>query len=431
MDIEKLLTNQLTVSLLATTVVAGLLAYCRNVPGKLKDWFWHFSGVTGDVKSNDQAFNWISLWLDSQPYSKRARKISVSTYNPGDDRDNCELPTSVTKKKRPRLLFTPAFGQHVFLYGRRLIWLTRGSDEKPGSGTQSNSRFRTETFSIWASGRSQGVIRQIIQDAMEIALPSDGEETLVISSCQGYWQRPTQRRIRPQESVILPEGMLDGLVADAKEFIASKKWYHSLGIPYRRGYLFHGIPGSGKTSTVVAIAGTLGLDVYILNIGDRMVSDSDLTSLMGQVPAGAVVLLEDIDAIFASREPGDEGDTKEKTGITFSGILNAIDGVAATEGRLLFMTTNHTAKLDPALIRPGRADVDMEFGYADTDQAKRIFQRFFPDIDESCADEFALGMRENTSMAGIQGFLLRHKNDGMKALDLWREEASKSIQLES
>ena len=47
----------------------------------------------------------------------------------------------------------------------------------------------------------------------------------------------------------------------------------------------------------------------------------------------------------------------KRSGVTFSGLLNAIDGVASQEGRLFFMTTNHIEKLDPALIRPGRCDV--------------------------------------------------------------------------
>lgn len=49
--------------------------------------------------------------------------------------------------------------------------------------------------------------------------------------------------------------------------------------------------------------------------------------------------------------------------MTFSGLLNAIDGVASADERILFMTTNHVHRLDPALIRPGRVDVKQYFGY--------------------------------------------------------------------
>lgn len=74
------------------------------------------------------------------------------------------------------------------------------------------------------------------------------------------------------------------------------------------------------------------------------------------------MLLEDVDAIFVDRM-STKLSHKEKS-VSFSGLLNAIDGVRSTDGRILFMTTNHKEKLDPALLRPGRADVHMKLDYA-------------------------------------------------------------------
>jgi chaperone BCS1 len=65
--------------------------------------------------------------------------------------------------------------------------------------------------------------------------------------------------------------------------------------------------------------------------------------------------------------------------VTFSGLLNALDGVRSQEGRILMMTTNHREKLDPALLRPGRADVHVELNYASVKQMKGLFKKFFPD----------------------------------------------------
>ena len=72
-----------------------------------------------------------------------------------------------------------------------------------------------------------------------------------------------------------------------------------------------------------------------------------------------IILLEDIDALFVQRESVGRGG-----GVTFSGLLNALDGVRSQEGRILFMTTNHKEKLDPALLRPGRADYHVELNHA-------------------------------------------------------------------
>ena len=65
--------------------------------------------------------------------------------------------------------------------------------------------------------------------------------------------------------------------------------------------------------------------------------------------------------------------------ITLAGLLNALDGIEASEGRLLFATTNHKEALDPALRRPGRMDVHVEFGMASQYQAKQLFKRFYPE----------------------------------------------------
>ena len=129
---------------------------------------------------------------------------------------------------------------------------------------------------------------------------------------------------RPMKSMILDPGMIDLVLNDAKDFLASKEWYAErgqslvfqlrlwssltsvspLGIPHRCGYLLYGAPGAGKTSLIHSIAGELNLDVYILSLTRMGMDDST-----------------------ASR-------------ITHSGLLNALDVIGAHEGRILFPTTN-------------------------------------------------------------------------------------------
>ena len=82
--------------------------------------------------------------------------------------------------------------------------------------------------------------------------------------------------------------------------------------------------------------------------------DDKLQSKLGEIPPRSIVIFEDIDSIFIGRE---NVSSKAKKQVTFSGFLNALDGVRSKEGMIVFMTTNHIEKLDPALIRPGRCDV--------------------------------------------------------------------------
>ncbi|GJJ11527.1 hypothetical protein Clacol_005760 [Clathrus columnatus] len=219
----------------------------------------------------------------------------------------------------------------------------------------------------------------------------------------GSWRWNGARQKRPMSSIVLEPGIKEMILNDCKDFLQSEEWYAERGIPFRRGYLLHGVPGSGKTSLIHSLAGELGLDIYVVSLSSKGMSDNMLGSLMGDVPSRCIVLLEDLDAAFTrgvTRDANSTGApiTKETTTTTtnstataenkdnaetgntlsLSGLLNSLDGVAAAEGRLLFATTNHIERLDPALSRPGRMDVWVNFSNASKWQARGIFKCFFP-----------------------------------------------------
>lgn len=133
-------------------------------------------------------------------------------------------------------------------------------------------------------------------------------------------------------------------------------------MPYRRGYLLYGPPGTGKTSFVQAVAGALKLNICYLNLSGGRFDDDGLNRALNDAPAHSIILLEDIDGIFVEREAVSV--QKKGRNVSFSGLLNALDGVRSQEGRITIMTTNHREKLDPALLRPGRADVHVKLNYA-------------------------------------------------------------------
>ena len=103
---------------------------------------------------------------------------------------------------------------------------------------------------------------------------------------------------RPMKSIILDPGVIELVLNDAKDFLASKEWYAERGIPHRRGYLLYGAPGAGKTSLIHSIAGELNLDVYILSLTRMGMDDASLNSTIAELPNQCIVLIEDIDAAF-------------------------------------------------------------------------------------------------------------------------------------
>nr|XP_033799845.1 mitochondrial chaperone BCS1 isoform X2 [Geotrypetes seraphini] len=194
------------------------------------------------------------------------------------------------------------------------------------------------------------------------------------------------------------------------------------GIPYRRGYLLYGPPGCGKSSFITALAGELEYSICLMSLSDSSLSDDRLNHLLSVAPQQSIILLEDVDAAFLSRDLAKQNPTAYQGlgRLTFSGLLNALDGVASTEARIVFMTTNHIERLDPALIRPGRVDVKQYVGHCTHLQLAQMFLRFYPEEPSAAAEKFAtaaLAASDQISAAQVQGHFMLHKTDPGAAIN--------------
>ncbi|XP_062906045.1 mitochondrial chaperone BCS1 isoform X2 [Mobula hypostoma] len=230
------------------------------------------------------------------------------------------------------------------------------------------------------------------------------------------------RRRRPLSSVVLDRGISEKIIQDVKDFTGNPKWYTDRGIPYRRGYLLYGPPGCGKSSFITALAGQLEYSICLMSLSDRSLTDDRLNYLLSVAPQQSIILLEDVDAAFVSRDLAKENPTvyQGMGRLTFSGLLNALDGVASTEARLVFMTTNHLDRLDPALIRPGRVDCKQFIGYCSHWQLCQMFQRFYPEQPAALAEQFAdraLAVSDSISAAQVQGHFLLFKLEPLRAIE--------------
>ncbi|MGD0053595.1 MAG: AAA family ATPase [Vulcanimicrobiaceae bacterium] len=212
--------------------------------------------------------------------------------------------------------------------------------------------------------------------------------------------------------MILADDAARNALADLQGFLADRTWYVERGLPYRRGYLLHGPPGGGKSSLTFALASELGMDLYVLNLAAPMLDDTLLALLMRRIPARGILLIEDVDAAFTAREKSDTAASH----VTFSGLLNALDGVSSRDSQITVMSTNHIERLDPALIRPGRVDCRLFLGNAQREQARELFARFFPESDLAAAFADRVGDGA-VSMAALQRHLVAHRSDPRAAVD--------------
>lgn len=157
-----------------------------------------------------------------------------------------------------------------------------------------------------------------------------------------------------------------------------------------------------------ALASELNLPIYSLSLGANL-SDGDLLSMLMNIPERSILLIEDVDAfsITNSRRLAKDGD-EQKEPITLSALLNALDGVTAGEGRVLFMTTNHPDALDEALTRPGRIDRKVQLDYFGVDESLCMWDLFFDDGEARAL--FSEHVGPSVQPAALQEHFMRYRD---------------------
>ncbi|KIK14777.1 hypothetical protein PISMIDRAFT_344432 [Pisolithus microcarpus 441] len=384
---------------LKLVVIGGTVETARRMSVSAWNGFVDSFFLTAHFSQEDYPYDWLMHWLSKQPAWGRSREFEITTRTvsrsgitqstTGDldeeDVDDDEDALLHGRKKR-KVAFIPSLDTtHTIYYRGHWLRITR-TKRYPDYG-------HGAALKISVVARSNDILKKLVLEAKR-EYEKDAEHRVhifIADTTYGCWRWNGARQKRPLSSIVLQPGVKDMLLADCKDFLASEDWYAERGIPFRRGYLLHGVPGSGKTSLIHSLAGELGLDIYVVSLSSKGMSDNTLTTLMSHVPSRCILLLEDLDAAFTrsvSRDSCSTGvppsgtttNTNDSDGSTLSlsGLLNSLDGVAAAEGRLLFATTNHIERLDPALSRPGRMDVWVNFTHATKWQAEGIFKCFFP-----------------------------------------------------
>lgn len=214
-----------------------------------------------------------------------------------------------------------------------------------------------------------------------------------------YWNTYGTLPRRSIKSVFLSDNMEQDLLSDVKRFLGDKAAYMRIGRPYKRVYCLHGPPGTGKTSVVMAVAGELKRNLAIFNVDS--LRDDTFIALLSKRPTDAVLLFEDVDSLFKKRQ-----DLKD-TGMSFSTMLNCLDGILHPSGAVIFLTTNHLENLDEALRRPGRVDRMVEVSYSTPAQRVRMWGAVFP---RAPAPSILSSPLKNATPALLSELLFSHRD---------------------
>lgn len=221
--------------------------------------------------------------------------------------------------------------------------------------------------------------------------------------------------IKREEAVILNKDLKESLFGDVDKFLNNYSFYYDRGLPYKRGYLFYGKPGTGKTSITVALANKFGLNLIDACLNE--LSDVTFKRLVNRCPAKSIILIEDADYypclgkrnfstdyskdvdidklhhLKSNKDKLDKEDvervdsnSKDEFNLRVSSkcFLNILDGINSPDKGIIFiLTTNHIESIDPAVLRYGRIDFKADFNDLQPEAALRMCKLFNSDFNKT------------------------------------------------
>jgi hypothetical protein len=190
----------------------------------------------------------------------------------------------------------------------------------------------------------------------------------------GFWDYNKNFKKRKLDTIYLPKKNKDNIIQKIDKFLNNKEMidlYKKLDITYKKIFLFYGMPGTGKTSFIKSLASNFNYNISVIK-NDSQIDDNSLEDMLEILPKKSFLVLEDFDCLFNGRESN-----SFKTNITFSGVLNILDGINNYDKLIIFITTNYIDKIDDAIKR--RVNTFLEFKYIEKDEINQMYNKFFND----------------------------------------------------
>jgi chaperone BCS1 len=307
--------NQFFVGAIWIAVIGGLTTFLYYLVQNIYEFCTRYVIIKVSLDNKTEVFEWILRWLSVNKSVFSAQNLAIRVSR-----------TTKTKwwkensDEKPNVEILPGPGDHLFYYQGHLVWLNRTQSDKVTTTGWQRKPFIFESLTLSTLGRDQKIFSDLFMEAQKFCTVQDSSETkiYILSDDGDEWLNVLKKKPRALETVILDTTLANELITDAKDFFTKQEWYVDRGIPYRRGYLLYGPPGNGKTSFIQSLAGELKLDICVLGLSSNSLDDQSLNQRLHEVPANAIILLEDVDAVFVNRNTAEGMSDSGKKRVTFS-----------------------------------------------------------------------------------------------------------------
>lgn len=327
---------------------------------------------TVTIEETDELFFYLEKWLYDH-HEKDYRNVlasigkGVDEYYDGPPRLEASSSEDNPGIEKESVIYRQHQDEIFVKYKGSYIRFDKGRDKLENASSLKSLYFDRFTISIFVfKSKINSLLEEVIEYNQQFKVTKKFID--IYTPHYSRWERRNGLKPKDISKIILKPDQKAALLADVDSFVKNKEWYTDRSIPYKRGYLFEGSPGNGKTSLALALAKYTNRDIYTIVLTE-MGSDTEFRELLNLIKDNSILLFEDIDTVIKHRE------TKAK--VNFSTLLNSLDGVYFKEGLITIMTTNHINVLDPALIRDGRIDFKLNIDNPGSTEVRSYVELFY------------------------------------------------------
>jgi chaperone BCS1 len=374
-----------------------LLPILQTIINEVKRYLYERLYRTIVVQQNAPAFSWIKSYMASSALNINTVHLSSTSSVSENVLQNAKSGS-----------YTIPEGKYYIRFNKSLytIWFTKES-------------LWISTFAIWHSFNN---ILEFINEC-ETQFKKKFTTGIAVYSVDGSYTSSWgyQKLVFPRSiaSIILPNETKQLLFGKLDEFFTakSKQLYKRTGIPYRKGVLLHGYPGTGKSTVVKTICSKYELTgMYILDL-----SNDKSLDIISKVPNNSMILIEDVDRYFRPVRNNTNSNEIVAWEPTFNmnKMLNVLDGVASPETCLIVMTANNTNVIPEVMLRPGRVDLVVKFDFCKRQQIEDYTKLFYPDCNNMIPGKIAKALKgkKTVTISMLQRHFMMHQTNPTKALD--------------